>query len=136
MPGRHPNARHKADTSADPIIALAIERGYLNQDVPFDVPMPNHEAANKGRLSVNRSARRQNLSPAAWVAGEDGEPCNPAKSPCPDPEAPHYVRFRLWAKDAGRVHVFRQSGGDPANLKYNPWARKGPRYDDTGQQVS
>ena len=135
MPGGHPNARHPADVSADPVIALAIERGYLNTDTPFDVPMPSHDAANRGRLSINRSARRQNLSPAAWVAGEDGEPCNPKVSPCQAPEGPHYVRFRLWAKDAGRVHIFRQTGGDPSKLKYNPWNRGAAKFDDSGHRA-
>lgn len=131
MPGGHPNARHPADTTADPVIAHAIQAGYLDSGNPFDIPMPDHESANRGRLSVNRSARRQNLSPGAWVAGSDGEPCKP---PCPDPGAPHYTRFRLWSKNAGRTHVFRESGGDPAKLKYNPWtSHKRQRYDDSGK---
>lgn len=131
MPGGHPNARHPADTSADPVIARMIEAGYLGNDTPYDIPMPDHDSANRGRLSVNRSARRQNLSPGAWVADEAGERCVP---PCAAPEAPHYLRVKLWPKTAGRGHVFRQTGGDPAKLKYNPWARTGPRFDDQGER--
>lgn len=129
MPGGHPNARHPADTSADPVIAKMIEAGYLGSDTPFDIPMQDHDSANRGRLSVNRSARRQNLSPGAWVADEAGEPCYP---PCAAPEAPHYLRVKLWAKKDARTHIFRQTGGDPAKLKYNPWARQGNRYGDDG----
>ena len=129
MPGGHPNARHPADTRADPIVAKLVADGYLNSGEAFDIPMPTHDAANEGRLSFNRSARRQNLSPGAWVADQAGEPC---RHDCADPEAPHYLRVKLWAKDKGRGHIFRQSGGDPGKLKYNPWAR-GKRYSDSGE---
>lgn len=132
MPGGHPNARHPADTRADPIVAKMVADGYLNTGESFDIPMPTHDAANEGRLSFNRSARRQNLSPGAWVAGEDGEPCNAAKNPCPDPDGPHYLRAKLWHKDRGRGHIFRESGGDPAKLKYNPWDRKTRKFSDSG----
>lgn len=134
MPGGHPNARHAADTRADPVIAYAIEHGYLDSGEVFRVPMPDHDAANEGRLSVNRSCKRQNLSPGAWVDDQDGQQCNPLKSPCQDPDAPHFTSFKLWNKNGGRTHVFRQTGGDPAKLKYNPWMRKSPRYDDQGQR--
>jgi hypothetical protein len=130
MPGGHPNARHEADTRADPIIARMIELGYLGSGEPFDIPMQDHDSANEGRLSVNRSARRQNLSPGAWVADQHGERCY---KDCADPGAPHYLRVKLWPKDAARSHIFRESGGDPAKLKYNPWQRKTPRYSDQGQ---
>ena len=135
MPGGHPNARHQADRRADPVIALAIERGYLNTDEPFDVPRPDHNSANELRLSLNRSAQRQNLSVPAWVADANGEECNPRKTTCRDPEGPHYVRFRVYDKKSGRAHVFRSTGGDPAQLKYNPWARKGPKFTDSGERA-
>lgn len=115
---------------ADPIIARMIADGYLNSGEPFDIPMPTHDAANEGRLSVNRSARRQNLGPAAWVADQAGERCY---KDCADPAAPHYLRIRLWAKDDARTHIFRQTGGDPSKLKYNPWQRGTKRYSDSGQ---
>ena len=51
-----------------------------------------------------------------------------------DPAAPHYTRFRLWPKNEARTHIFRQTGGDPANLKYNPWtASKRVKHDDQGK---
>ncbi len=130
MPGGHPNARHPADTRADPVIDYAIDRGYLGSGEAFDIPMPTHDAANQGRLSVNRAARRRNLSPSAWVADAQGEPCY---RDCADPTAPHYTRFRLWRKDDARTHVFRTSGGDASKLKYNPWRRKTRRYTDSGE---
>lgn len=133
MPGGHPNARHPADTSADPVIAKMIEAGYLGSGEPFDIPMPDHDSANRGRLSVNRSARRQNLSPGAWVADEAGEPCRP---PCAAPEGPHYLRVKLWPKSEARAHIFRQTGGDPARLKYNPWARGNARFTDSGERAT
>lgn len=133
MPGGHPNARHPADTRADPIIAKMLADGYLDTGESRDYLLPSHDAANQVRLSFNRSARRQNFSPGAWVASEDGQPCDPRKHPCPAPDSPHYARLKLWAKNAGRTHIFRQTGGDPSQLKYNPWARKGRRYDDTGR---
>lgn len=136
MPGGHPNARHPADTRADPLIAHAIAQGYLDTGEPYTVPAtwPSHQAANEVRLSLNRSARRQNLSPGAWVTDHDGNQCNPLKNPCPAPDGPHLVKIKLWTKNQGRTHVFRQTGGDPARLKYNPWRRKSPRYDDRGQR--
>jgi hypothetical protein len=135
MTGGHPNARHPADTRADPLIEYAIANGYLNSDESVYVPMPSHEAANQGRLSVNRSIRRQNLGGGARVEDKDGQPCNPLKNPCQDESAPHYTSFRIWSKERTRTHVFRATGGDPAKLKYNPWRRKGVKYDDSGRRT-
>ena len=135
-----PRSRHigrqpaKADTRADPVLDYAIEHGYLESGEVFDVAMDSHDSANDGRLSVNRAARRRNLAPGAWVADADGNPCNPLKTPCADPAAPHYTRFRLWPKNEARTHIFRSTGGDPAQLKYNPWtSHKRARHDDSGQ---
>ena len=98
----------------------------------FTIPgLASHDVANDGRLSVNRAARRRNLSPGAWVADQDGNPCY---QDCQDPGAPHLVKFRLWSKNTARTHIFRQTGGDPAKLKYNPWtSHKRIRHDDAGQ---
>jgi hypothetical protein len=121
----------QADTRADPIISHMVDTGYLGGEQSLDIPLESHDAANEGRLSVNRAARRRNLSPGAWVANEAGEPC---RADCPDPGAPHYLRVRLWAKNLARTHVFRETGGDPSKLKYNPWtSHKKPRHDDDGQ---
>jgi hypothetical protein len=124
----------EADTRADPVIDHAIEHGYLDSGEVFTVPgMASHDIANDGRLSVNRAARRRNLSPGAWVADADGNPCNPAKQPCADPGGPHLVKFRLWSKNTARTHIFRETGGDPSKLKYNPWtSHKRVRHDDQG----
>jgi hypothetical protein len=133
MPSRHAGKPlPKADTRADPVIQHALDQGYLDSGEPFTVPgMPDHQSANEGRLSVNRAARRRNLSPGAWVADQDGNPCY---QDCQNPDAPHLVKFRLWSKNAARTHVFRETGGDPGKLKYNPWtSHKTVRHDDSGQ---
>lgn len=132
MSGRHPRALVQADKRADPVVDDALAKGFLDTDAPYDIPgLATHDIANTVRLSVTRAARRQNLSPAAWVADQAGNPCYKA---CADPDAPHTVRFKLWSKDKARGHVFRQSGGDPANLRFNPWtANRNRRYSDSGQ---
>jgi hypothetical protein len=134
MSGHHPKALVQADKSADPLIEHALKTGHLDSDAAYDVPgAPSHAIAYKSMGAIFRAARRQNLSPAAWVADQDGNPC---WKNCADPDAPHMVRFKLWSKDKARAHVFRQSGGDPANLRFNPWeAGRNPRYDDSGNQV-
>jgi hypothetical protein len=132
MSGRHPKAMIQADKRADPVIEDALDKGYLDTDAAYDVPgLASHAIANDARLSVTRAARRANLSPAAWVADEAGNPCYKG---CPAPDSPHMVRFKLWSKDKARGHVFQQSGGDPANLRYNPWtAGRNRRYSDSGE---
>ena len=132
MSGRNPKAMVQADTRADPVVQDALDKGYLDSEAVYDIPgFPTHDAANEGRKSVNRSARRQNLSPGSWVADEAGEPCY---QNCQDPSAPHSVKFRLWSKDKARSHVFRQSGGNPENLKYNPWtSHRTRRFGDSGE---
>lgn len=108
----------------------ALDRGHLESGDTYVVPnMASHRIANEARLSVNRAARRRNLSPSAWVTDQDGQSCY---KDCQDPDAPHGVRFRLFAKNQARAHIFQQTGGDPANLKYNPW-KSAPRHGDDGR---
>lgn len=131
----------KADTRADPLIEDAIGKGYIGAEEPYTIgaPFPGHDMANTVRKLVHAAIRRRNLSGGVWVADETGEQCLDGwkgAPPCADKESPHYVKFKLWGKDAARVHVYRQSGGDPANLKYNPWNQgKTQKYDDAGQPV-
>lgn len=128
----------KADTRADPILEDAIERGYVGTDEPYTIsaPLPSHGIANDARKLVQAAAKRRNLAAGAWVTDHDGQQCLDGwrgAPPCQDPEGPHYVKFRLWSKDAARTHVFRQTGGDPSKLKYNPWRQgKTQKYDDHG----
>lgn len=128
----------KADTRADPILEDAIGKGYMDTDEVYTVgaPLPTHDVANKARVLIGNSARRRNLSAGAWVTDQDGQQCLDGwkgSPPCADKNAPHLVKFKLWSKDKGRTHVFRASGGDPSNLKYNPWNRpKTRKYDDQG----
>lgn len=123
-----------ADKRGDPYVDDYLARYGLDSEQVYTIRgFPSHEAANEGRLSVQRSARRQNLGPSVWVADEAGERCGPRSADCGALDAPHQVRFRLWSKDRAREHVFRESGGDPANLKFNPWAGRGRRFSDSGQ---
>lgn len=133
MSGIHPKSMRQADTTADPFVEHALNQGYLDSDAAYDMPgAPGHEAAVKAMHSVCRSVRRRNLSPAAWIADESGIPC--AEGACADPDASHMVRFKLWSKDKARGHVFRESAGDPGNLKYNPWAAgRNRHYSDSGE---
>ncbi|SRR6266567_11782 len=132
MSGMHPARLREPDDRADPVVDKAVQLGYVDSERVYVVPgLPGHEAANLGRRSVNASARARNLSPAAWVADSGGQPCY---RDCPAPDTPHMVCFRLWSKSRGRTHVLRQAGGDPANLKYNPWnKRRRTRYNDAGE---
>lgn len=132
MSGRHPAAMGQPDKRADPVIEDAVQQGYVDSERVYVIPgFATHSAANEGRLSVSRSAKRRNLGSPAWVADQDGQPCY---KDCADPAAPHKVHFRLWSKDKARAHVFRQSGGDPSNLKYNPWkGNRNRRFSDSGE---
>lgn len=131
MAGRHPRQLIPADTRADPVIDDALAKGYLESGGVYTIPgFATHAAANAGRISVSRSARRKNISAAAWVTDEAGTQCY---KDCIDPQGVHMVQFRLWTKNSARAHIFQQTGGDPANLKYNPWNRhKTRRFDDEG----
>lgn len=120
------------DRRADPVVDDAVDKGYVDSEAVYQVPgFATHAAANEGRLSVNRSAHRRNLGSACWVTDEAGEPCY---RDCKDPQAPHQLRFRLHSKNRAREHVYRQSGGKPENLKYNPWKKDSARrFDDDGR---
>jgi hypothetical protein len=122
------------DESAHPVINHAIEQGHLDTGKPYAIHgFTSHDAANEGRLSVNRGGKHLNVATPSWVVDEGGNPCYKA---CSDPEGPHSVYFRLHSKDSARKHVVAQSGGDPANLKYNPFARgQRPLLDDSGQRL-
>lgn len=134
MAGRHPAAMRQRDESAHPVVEDAIERGYIDTERIYQIPgFASHQAANEGRLSINRAGGHLGVSAASWVTDQDGQACHQS---CQDPQAPHGVYFRLWSKDSARQHVYRQSGGDPANLKYNPFAKKtGPVVDDSGRRL-
>jgi hypothetical protein len=87
--------------------------------------------ANEVRLSVGRAATHLGVSDACWVVDQAGNPC---QRDCQAPGAPHGIRLRLHSKNAAREYVTRQSGGDPANLRYNPFQRGEPRrVDDNGR---
>ena len=124
----------KADTRAYPLVQDAIDKGYLESGATYMVRgLPDHATANEARLSVGRALVNSNLAKAAWVVDADGVQCNPLKTPCKDEKAPHGVGFRLISKDSGRAYIVRQSGGNPANLKWNPFDRAKPKgFNDDG----
>jgi hypothetical protein len=134
MSGRHPSAMRLRDERAHPVVQDAYVKGYLDTGADYPVRgLASHEVANQVRLSVQRAQVHLGFAEAARVVDEDGNPCFRA---CRDPLAPHGVTFRLWSKNGARAHVFRQSAGDPANLKYNPWKRPDPAMvDDRGHAV-
>lgn len=123
------------DESAHPVIQDALAKGHLDTEKPYTIHgFTTHDAANEGRLSVNRAGKHLNVATPSWVVNADGESCYKS---CQDPEGPHSVYFRLHSKDQARQHVYQQSGGDPENLRYNPFQRGArPALDDHGQRLS
>jgi hypothetical protein len=134
MTGRHPKALTPRDESAHPVIEQALNEGYLDTGASYYIPgFSSHDAANQGRLSVQRGQGHLGFGKAAWVTDQDRMPCWKA---CQDPSAPHGVGFALWSKDKARAHVFRQSQGNPDNLRYNPWKRaQRALVDDHGNRI-
>jgi hypothetical protein len=134
MAGRHPAAMRQRDESAHPVVEDAIDRGYIDTSRIYPINgFTTHHAANEGRLSINRAGGHLGVSVSSWVTDQAGQRCY---EHCQDPQAPHGVYFRVWSKNSARQHVYRQSGGDPANLKYNPFAKKkGPAVDDSGRPL-
>lgn len=132
--GRHPASLRQRETRGHPFVRDAIERGYINSDVPYVIPpMATHEQANELRKWIKVAGDHLGPSAAAWVTDQDGMQCWKA---CRDANAPHGVNFKLWSKDEARKHEVRVSGGNPANLKYNPFARAEPRIvDDSGERI-
>lgn len=110
------------DETAHPVVQDAIDKGHLVSGERYHVPgLASHDIANKARLSVGRALEHFGLSRTAWVTDADGEPCY---RDCKDPAAPHGVGFHLYTKDGSRAHVVRETGGDPAKLKFNPHMRR------------
>lgn len=122
------------DESAHGVLQDALDKGYLGSDAIYPVDgFASHDAANQGRLSVNRGGKHLNISTAAWVVDMDGQHC---PGNCNAPDTPHGLRFRIWSKDSARQHILASTGGNPANLRYNPFARgRGPSVDDSGRPL-
>lgn len=129
------------DERGHPVVKHALDQGYLDTGKPYHVPgFASHATANDGRKSLKLAGDHLGVSVAAFVVTSDGQPCWKASQAgyvdCPGEDTPHGVTFRLWSKNSARAHVLKQSGGDPANLKYNPFARAESRVvDDSGQPV-
>lgn len=112
----------------------ALDKGYLDSGAEYPVPgIVNHDAANEARRSVRTAGQHLGVAVAAWVTDSDGNPCY---RNCQDPNAEHGIKFKLHNKTAARAHVVKESGGNPANLKYNPFQRGEPRLiDDQGKRI-
>lgn len=123
MPNRNPNRIRQRDERGHPVVRDAIDRGYEASRAEYPIgPLPSHAIANESRLIIGRALEHHGYPRAAWVTDEDGIACY---KDCQDPNAPHYAYFRLHNKDSARKHVFSKAGGNPANLKYNPYVRRG-----------
>ena len=122
------------DERAHPVVNDALDRGYLDSGREYPVDgIIGHQAANQARLSVKLAATHLGVSAACWVVDQAGNPC---PQDCEPSDTPHGVRFRLHSKAAARAYVTRQAGGNPANLRYNPFQRGEPRrFDDNGQPL-
>jgi len=107
--GRHPFKAQPPDTRAHGIIEHYLRTFEYGHEWVMDI-FPSHDAANEGRLSARRGARAYGVSCAAWVVdNSDGSA---------------RLHMRLFDKESGRDHVTRKAGGDPRNLKYNPYASR------------
>jgi hypothetical protein len=131
MARRYPHAAGTRDERAHGIIQDAVDKGYLDTGRKYYVgDLPTHEAANESRKAITRGLTHFGLAPTAWVTDEAGEPC---WKDCKSPEGPHGAGFELHSKNQARKYMVDKTGGDPAKLKYNPFApaRTG-RFDDDG----
>jgi hypothetical protein len=124
MAGRHPRAMRPRDESAHPVVQKAIDEGYVGSGSYVEIDgFASRDAANRGRKAVNNAARHLGVSCSSKEAADLLELT----------DGTWRLRFRLWAKNQGRQHVHQVSGGDPAKLAYNPFARaEGPAVDENG----
>jgi len=134
MANRYPHAARERDTRAHDVIQDAIDRGYLDSGQKYFIPgLPTHAAAREAQQSILRGLRYFNLAPSAWVTDEAGNQCH---RDCADPSAPHGAGFELHSKDAAKKYLVDQTGGDPAKLRYNPYApRRQGHFSDNGQWI-
>ena len=57
MPPKNFMARRTGDHRADPVIADAVEQGYLGSDEAYIVPdMPGHATANEARKLIRKTS--------------------------------------------------------------------------------
>lgn len=91
-----------------------MDQGYLEREDYYLIRgFASLDAANEGRRSVNNAARHLGIS----CSSRESVDVFPAGN------GTYTVRFRIWPKDGGRAHVHQATGGDPANLAYNPFRR-------------
>ncbi len=74
------------DESAHPVVEDAIDKGYLDTGRIYPIPgFTTHQAANEGRLSINRAGQHLGVSVSGWVTDQAGERCYQG---CQDPRPP------------------------------------------------
>lgn len=127
MGGRHPGGMRPRDERGHPIVQHAIDLGYLESPDFYVCPgFTSWNAANEGRKAVNNAARHLGVSCSSRtrediLAAADGT---------------FTLRFRVFAKNDGRRHIVQSTGGDAANLAYNPFARaQGPKAGEDGPET-
>jgi hypothetical protein len=135
MASRHPHVNPSRDERAHGVIQDAIDKGYLDTGKKYYVgDLPSHEVANESRKAITRGLGHFNLAPTAWVTDEAGNPCWKG---CKDPAGPHGAGFELHSKNQARKYIVEKTGGDPAKLRYNPFAPAvSGRFDDDGTWLS
>lgn len=102
------------DERAHPVVKDAIAKGYAGTGRPYIVDgFATRDAANEGRRSINNACRHLGVSCRSREA-EDLQQLS---------DGTWRVTFRIWPKNQGRAHIREQTGGDPANLAYNPFSR-------------
>lgn len=113
------------DERAHPVVKDAISRGFVGSGRPYHVDgLASEDAADEARRSINNAARHLGVSCSSTRARDVAQLT----------DGTWRVSFRLWPKNQGRQHIHQVTGGDPANLAYNPFRRAAPRaLDDDGQ---
>jgi hypothetical protein len=127
MAGRHPQGMRERDERAHPVVRDAMDRGFVGSGRFYEVPgFASREAANEGRKSINNACRHLGVSCRSREAEDLHELT----------DGTWKVTFRLWPKNEGRAHIRQATGGDPANLSYNPFARaEAASFDDDGRSL-
>lgn len=128
MAGRHPQSLRQRDERAHPVVKDALDKGYSGTGRPYEVDgFTSREAANEGRKAINNACRHLGVSCRSRESDDLIELS----------DGSWRVTFRIWPKNQGRAYVREATGGDPAKLAYNPFARaEGPLVDDDGHRLA
>lgn len=127
MTGLHPRNLPPRDERAHPVVQDAIDKGYMNTDRNYVVRgFDSWDSANEGRRSIYRATTHLGVSCSSRTNEDIYE----------DDDGTFYLHFRLYSKSHGRAQIAKVYGGNPANLPYNPFAKKSQRtVDDYGRRI-